>query len=252
MTLVDCHCHAGHGDGLSHPSESFADIGPYCRRAEAAGITHTVLFAALGTDYTAVNREVARIVAEGRGRFAGFVFLNPVGDRGQVRQIVEMAVSQWGFRGIKVHWRNGRLTQEIVETAAAFQLPVLYDPLGELATVEVAARQYPKVPFIIPHLGTFGDDWGQQVAMIDKLRRFPNLFVDSSGVRYFDLLVDVIKWAGPDKLLFGSDGPFLHPGVELAKIRLLNLQPDAFDMVTRRNILRLLGPARGRLKPVAA
>lgn len=66
MTLVDCHCHAGHGDGLSHPSESFADIGPYCRRAEVAGITHTVLFAALGTDYAAVNREVARIVAEGR------------------------------------------------------------------------------------------------------------------------------------------------------------------------------------------
>lgn len=169
-----------------------------------------------------------------------------------MRQIVEMAVSQWGFRGIKVHWRNGRLTQEIVEAAAAFRLPVLYDPLGELATVEVAARQYPRVPFIIPHLGTFGDDWGQQVAMIDKLRRFPNLFVDSSGVRYFDLLVDVIKWAGPDKLLFGSDGPFLHPGVELAKIRLLNLKPDAFDLVTRANILRLLGPPRGRLKQAAA
>jgi len=244
MAIIDCHCHAGHGDGLSHPADTFADLGPYCRRAAAAGITHSVLFATLNEDYAAANREVAGIVARGRGRFAGFLFVNPALDRGQVGRIVELAVTEWGFRGIKVHWRNGRLTREIADAAARFKLPVLYDPHGDLATVELAAAQYPQVAFIIPHLGTFGDDWSLQVAMIDKLRRFPNLFVDSSGVRYFDLLVDVINRAGPSKLLFGTDGPFLHPGVELAKIRALGMAPAAFDMVVRRNILRLLGPPR--------
>ena len=244
MAIIDCHCHAGHGDGLTHPSDTFGDLRPYCRRATAAGITHSVLFAALNEDYGAANREVAGIVARGRGRFAGFVFVNPSLDRGQVHRIVETAVTEWGFRGIKVHWRNGRLSREIADAAARFKLPVLYDPHGELATVELAAAQYPQVAFIIPHLGTFADDWSQQVAMIDKLRRVPNLFVDSSGARYFDLLVDVLNRAGPSKLLFGTDGPFLHPGVELAKIRALGLPPASFDMVVRRNILRLLGPRR--------
>ena len=248
-TVIDCHCHAGHGDGLSHPSDTLADLDTYWRRARAAGITHAVLFATLNDDYTAANREVAGLVAAGRGRYAGFVFVNPAVDRGQVDRIVGEAVSSWGFRGIKVHWKNGRLTREIVEAAAKFRLPVLYDPRGELATVELAARHYPQVPFIIPHLGTFADDWSQQVAMIDKLHRFPNLFVDSSGVRYFDLLLDVISRVGPTKLLFGSDGPFLHPELELAKMRLLGLDPRSFDLVTRGNILRLLGPARIARRP---
>src|ERR1700687_6275887 len=116
------------------------------------------------------------------------------------------------------------MTHESADSAARFKLPVLYDPHGDLATVQLASPQQPQVAFIIPPLGTFGDDWSLQVAMIDKLRRFPNLFVDSSGVRYFDLLVDVINRAGPSKLLLGTDGPFLHPGVELAKIPALALE----------------------------
>lgn len=241
MTIIDCHCHAGHGDVMSHPSDTFADLRRYCVRATRAGITNSVIFATLNDDYTAANREVARLVAAGRGRFVGFVFVSPTGDRGQVARIVADAVQRWNCRGIKVHWRNGRLTREIAEAAARHRLPILYDPRGDLATVELAAQQYPNVAIIVPHLSTFGDDWAAQIAMIDKLGRHPNLFVDSSGVRYFDLLVDVVRRAGAHKLLFGTDGPFLHPGVELEKIRMLRLGPADFDLVTRGNIVRLLG-----------
>jgi hypothetical protein len=238
--VVDCHCHAGHGDGLSHPSDTFADLARYCQRASKAGIDRSVLFAALGDDYTAANREVAGIVRASRGRFIGFVFVSPVSDRGQVDRIVGEAVTRWGFRGIKVHWRNGRLTREIAETARRHAIPVLYDPRGDNATVELAADQYPDVALIVPHLGTFGDDWSAQVALVDKLTRYPNLFADSSGVRYFDLLVDVVRRAGPHKLLFGSDGPFLHPAVELEKIRQLPLDPAGFAQVAGGNLLRLV------------
>ena len=102
---------------------------------------------------------------------------------------------------------------------------MLYDPRGDTATVEMVARAYPDVAWIIPHLSTFADDWKAQCAFVDQLARLPNVFTDTSGVRYFDLLVDAVRRAGPHKVLFGSDGPFLHPGVELAKVHALGLDP---------------------------
>ena len=37
----------------------------------------------------------------------------------------------------------------------------------------------------------------------------------SPGVRRFDLLGQAVERAAPHKILFGSDGPWLHPGVEM-------------------------------------
>ncbi|MFZ0529116.1 MAG: amidohydrolase family protein, partial [Propionicimonas sp.] len=208
----------------------------------------------LGTDdYRLGNAQVAAIVRSDPRRFIGYVFVNPAYDRGRVRTVVETAVSDWGCRGIKVHWVNGRITREVLEVAQRCRLPVLYDPRGDISTVELVLRDYPQVPLIIPHLGSFAGDWGSQVAIIDKLRNHRNLFVDSSGIQYFDLLVDVVRHGGPDRLIFGSDGPFLHPGVELSKIRLLGLAPEHFTLVTSGTIQHLLGPVTSprRARPAA-
>jgi uncharacterized protein len=78
--------------------------------------------------------------------------------------------------------------------------------------------------------------------VVDQLVRFPNVYADTSGVRYFDALVEAVRRAGPAKLIFGSDGPQLHPGVELHKIRVLGLPSRAQAMITGGNITRLLGP----------
>jgi predicted TIM-barrel fold metal-dependent hydrolase len=40
--------------------------------------------------------------------------------------------------------------------------------------------------------------------------------------------------------LFGSDGPLLHPGLELHKIRLLKLSPEDEALVLVGNAQRLL------------
>jgi uncharacterized protein len=54
----------------------------------------------------------------------------------------------------------------------------------------------------------------------------PHLFTDTSGVRYFDVLADAVRGAGASKVLFGTDGPWLHPAVEHAKITALQATPD--------------------------
>lgn len=244
--IIDCHCHAGKGDGLTGPWDTNASLERYLHRAAKAGIQRTVLLAAFHSDYAVANREVARIVASRPGRFYGFAFVNAERDRGRVHELIQEAVTHYGFCGIKVHRHDGRITREICEIARAFSMPVLYDVTGEISVVELLATEYPDVSFIIPHLGSFADDWRAQLALIDHLVRHPNIHADTAGVRRFDLIEQAVHRAGARKILFGSDGPWLHPGVELAKIHALGLPPEDALLVLGGNFLRLISRVRRR------
>jgi hypothetical protein len=74
--------------------------------------------------------------------------------------------------------------------------------------------------------------------------RYPNVYADTSGVRRFHYIVQAVARAGAKKVIFGSDGPWLHPGLELHKIRLLGLPPEQEALILGGNVLRLLRQAR--------
>ena len=250
--VIDSHCHAGKGDGLTGPWDTAAPLDRYLRRADAAGIERTVLLPAFHSDYRIANRELARIVAGRPQRFLGYAMVHPVRDAGRVTALVRESVERFGFSGIKVHRHDARITREICEVARAFALPVLYDVMGETSVVELLAGEYPDVRFVIPHLGSFSDDWRAHRSLIDQLVRHPNVYTDTSGVRRFDLLVEAVRRAGPAKVLFGTDGPWLHPGVELVKVRALGLAPADEQLVTGGNLLRLISPTRAAARPALA
>src|SRR5205085_10527609 len=130
-----------------------------------------------------------------------------------------------------------RISREICEVARSFSLPVLYDVMGEVSGVELIAKEYPEVNFIIPHLSTFSDDWKAQLAFIDHLVRHKNIYTDCSGVKRFDLLKMAFERAGANKILFGSDGPWLHPGVELSKIYFLKATAYEEELMLSGNFL---------------
>ncbi len=239
--IIDCHCHAGKGDLLTAPWNTDAPLGPYLRRARAAGIDKTIVFPAFHTDYAQANRELARIIARNPRRLIGFAFIHAGRDTGRVFEMVREAVTQWGFRGIKVHGFEAMPNREICEAARKFRLPVLIDVGGKTQVTEMFATQYPDVNFIIPHLGSFAGDWKAHQQVVDQLVRLPNVYTDTSSVRHFDYIVEAIKRAGAHKVLFGSDGPWLHPGVEIQKVRLLGLPPEKEALLLGGNALRLIG-----------
>src|SRR6266404_1521766 len=228
--IIDCHCHAGKGDRMTAPWNTDAPIEPHLRRARAAGIDKTIVFPLFHSDYAEANGQLARLVERYRGWLIGFAFIHAARDAGRVFGMVQRAVTCWGFRGIKVHGHEAR----------AFRLPLLYDVAGQAHVMDMLAPQYPDVNFIIPHLGSFADDWRVHQQVVDLMVRFPNVYGDTSGVRRFDYIVQAVDRAGAQKLLFGSDGPWLHPGLELHKIRLLQLPPDEEALILGGNALRLL------------
>jgi uncharacterized protein len=244
--IIDCHCHAGKGDGLTGPWDTSASLGKYLRWAARAGIGRTAIFAAFHSDYAVANREIARIVASRPNRFYGLAFVHAARDRGRIGEMVKVAIDEYGFVGIKVHRYDARLSREICDVARAFSVPILYDPIGEVSIVALVATEYPDVAFIIPHMGSFSDDWRAQHSLIDYLVRHRNIYMDTSGVRRFELLEQAVQRAGARKILFGSDGPWLHPGVELEKVRLLGLSPEDEQLVTAGNFLRLISKRRSQ------
>ena len=243
MRVVDSHVHVGTAGVPLGPSDPESSFDLWRTRAAAVGIHRAVLMAAPVGSYASANRAVARLAGQEPGKWLWYVFVNAAADQGRIGEIVAAAHAS-GACGIKVHWSDGLATDEVALAASRFSLPVLFDPGGDVECVVHLAVRHPRVPWIVPHLSSFADDWRAQKLLIGNLVRLPNLFTDTSGVRYFDLLEEAIARAGAHKVLYGSDGPYLHPAPELAKILALRLTPDDRALVLGGNVLRLTGPAR--------
>jgi len=249
--IVDFHCHAGHGDLLTAPWNTTAPLEPYLRRARRAGIARTVVFPAFHTDYVSANRALAQIVGRQHARLIGFAMVNAKSDAGRVREMAREAVLRHGFRGLKIHGHEAMPTREVCDAARELGVPIIVDVAGKAHVIDMFAPEYPQVNFVIAHLGSFADDWRAHERVIEQLVRYPNVFADTSGVRRFDYLLRAVQRAGPERLLFGSDGPWLHPGLELHKIRLMGLSRHAEALVLGGNARRLLAMPAPRLAPVA-
>jgi len=242
MDIIDSHVHFGTAGVPLGPRDAAASFALWRKRAAAVGISRGVLMAAPVSSYAAANRAVAE-QAGGVPGWLWYVFVNPVADRGRVDAVVAAAHAR-GACGIKVHWSDGPATDEVARAAERHRMPVLFDPGGDVPRVAYLARRHPSVAWIVPHLSSFAGDWRAQKRLTDVLVRVPNIFADSSGVRYFDLLEEAVARAGSRKVLFGSDGPYLHPAPELAKILALSLPPADRALILGGNVLRLTGPAR--------
>jgi uncharacterized protein len=248
--IIDCHCHAGKGDKMTAPWNTDAPMEAYLRRAKAAGINKTVVMGTFHSDYREANAQVATIIARHPGRLIGFAFVHPRRDAGRIFEMVGEAVDKWQFRGIKVHGAEAMPTREVCDAARVFRLPMLVDVASKAEVIDMLAPQFPDVNFVIAHLGSFTDDWRAHQQVAYQLARYPNVYADTSGVRRFDYVIEAIKRGGSTKVLFGSDGPWLHPGLELHKIRLLGLPPEQEVLVLGGNTMRLL--SRTKVGPEAS
>ncbi|WP_162239810.1 amidohydrolase family protein [Arthrobacter sp. Leaf137] len=240
---MDSHVHIGTSGVPLGPAGPAANFALWRKRAAAVGIRRAVLMAAPVGSYAAANRMVATLARQAPDRWLWYVFVNAATERGLVGDVVAEAHAR-GACGIKVHWSDGPATDEVGVAAQRHRMPVLFDPGGDVQRVVDLAGRHPDVAWIVPHLSSFTDDWRAQSRLTDALVRMPNIFADTSGVRYFDLLEEAVARAGSRKVLYGSDGPYLHPAPELAKIFALNLPRADRALILGGNVLRLTRPAR--------
>jgi len=160
-----------------------------------------------------------------------------------LRQMLTEEVKSMGLRGVR---SDGDLNRELLDVVAELGIPVIHYPtpgnfqqLG--AYYHMPAWAYPKVKFIIPHLGSYcSTNWAVHYEAMDLAKRYPNLYLDMSGVGSFKYVEMAVRELPPEKILFGTCAPELDPRVDREALRLLKLPRDHFAKVAGLNILRLL------------
>ena len=238
--IIDAHCHFGWGNNLTDPAFSRASLKNYITRANKHGIEKTAVWPILHSDYKAANHQVARLVKHYPKRFIGVMFVHSTRDETRLKKMADIFIRQRGFRAIKTHRFDAPINRSVCELAQKYRVPIVYDVMGQLHEIEIFATEYPNVNFIIPHFGSFADKWQIQSAFISYMERFPNVFGDTSSIRRFDILKNGVRRAGAHKVIFGSDGPWLHPGVELTKITELPIAKKDKAKITGQNFLSLI------------
>jgi len=236
--IIDGHVHAGHSETLQHSWDTFEDLEVSLARMDASGIDKAVILPIGNTGLRECNREIARLVQAYPDRLFGFAKVNQEEDRGRIAERLEEAFGELGLCGLKIH---GHPNREIMEVLKVHRKPLLADVGGHVYELRYVAESYPEVPLIIAHMGMYRSNEQAHLMTLWLAQRYPNVYFDTSSVILHEWLERAVAEGLCGKMIFGSDGPGCHCGVELARIRFLALPPEQEEQVLGRTIARLIG-----------
>ena len=128
--------------------------------------------------------------------------------------------------------RCGQIIQEITER----RLPIVLEESFS-NTCRFVESLAPEAVIIIPHLGALNGSYPalERAGIWQR----SNTYADTA-LAPMDHMRHFVQNYGPERLLFGSDFPFGHPGHELRKVLALNLPSADMDKILCGNILALI------------
>lgn len=186
------------------------------------------------------NAYVAEVVESIPGLYA-LVWGNPRVP-GYVEE-VERYLEHPKFLGLKLHplidgyLPNDPSVHPMIELILERDLPVLIHcghPIFTLPwSIEELAVSFPAAKIVIGHMGHGNAVYIQ--ASIDVALRNPNVYLETSGMPMHTKIREAYERVGGTRVLFGTDVPFHHPVVEIAKVQVSGLEPEGVDRVLSKN-----------------
>lgn len=132
--------------------------------------------------------------------------------------------------------------EEVVDMLADVELPVIVrggvDAPPDVLAEILLGRGF---PVIVGQFGGHPLDRGHMSEMIDLLEVYDDCYVETSFVRYRDLLERAVL-EHPDRVLFGSGAPACHPDVAVMEILTLDVSEDLLRRVFSKNACRVIEP----------
>lgn len=244
--IIDSHTHVDEVEawGWFDPPEVLLPL------LDEAGINQAVIMPyrdATGPDDPA-TAYVLDAIARYPDRLIGYVRLNA--EAPGALAALDKALGQDGLKGLKLHtvsyvgFPYGENTLRLMRRAAEYNAPVLFhsgdEPLALPQELAEAARLCPETTVIFAHMGGYY----HCRAAIQSAQELPNVLLDTSAMPYPEMIRQAVQTIGPERVLFGSDGPGCVPALELEKVRLAGLSPDDEVLVLGGNIKRILDEVR--------
>jgi len=247
--IVDAHNHLGPTMSFYIPQPDAASMVALMDRlgVNLAGVSSHL---AVGPDNMRGNDLTAAAVRDYPGRFFGYAVPNPryLGDvRGELARCFDVL----GLCAIKLHptmqgygvlepaceevWRfaEERSTFILIHTWEG-------DARCSPGAVGQVAKAHPTVPFLLGHSG--GTPAGRREA-VEVARENPNVYLElCCSLLPRAEVAWMVHEVGAERLLFGTDAPWLDPRIMLGKVALCGLADEQLKLVLGENVLRLLEP----------
>jgi hypothetical protein len=219
------------------------------RDCRDAGVVHSAILAIdLGIPSHSVDDSIAAAVR--RGSATAFGSLHP--RRRRPTERLEEQLHR-GARGLKLHPQLQRFhpadprAMAVYAHAARERLPVLWHcgPVGiepassrrfvQIAGYEPALAAHPDTTFILGHAGALA--CAEAIAL---QRRYANAWLEVSCISLAQMR-HVVAEADPDRIVYGTDWPFYHHAITLAKVLLATEgRPALRRKILHDNAARLL------------
>lgn len=266
ISAIDVHGHYGRYIDREQPELvlelSTADAAEVARWAENCRIEWTVVSPFLGLfPRGGANASAGNLLAHQEvPRVAGllqYVIVNPLQPE-TYDQARRMLRDPWCV-GIKIHpEEHGYQISDHGEALFSFfedvKVPVMTHsgcPNSLPAAFLPFADKYPQVRLLLAHLGNGAGDRGRvdlQVRAVQSARH-GNVWVDTSSAR--SILPGLVEWAvkeiGAERLLFGTDTPLYHVGMQRARIETAEISHQEKRLILRENALQFFGLTPQRL-----
>jgi predicted TIM-barrel fold metal-dependent hydrolase len=201
-------------------------------------------------DLPGINPTAMELIADAcdqfAGRLYGFIRLHPA-YRDEALKILRRAVTKLGFRGLKLHpvstlVHPGRAeTIALVRAAGELGVPTLFhcgdEPMTTPLSIAPAAAACPDSKIILGHMGGYF----HVDEAIDVAERHENIILETSAMPYPEKIREAIDRIGPERVIYGSDGPVSKPALEREKIVNAGLTDEETRLVLGGNAATLLG-----------
>ncbi len=220
------------------------------REMDELGIVRSVLLP-IELPYISRNAEHALEAARRQAKIISFGSVHPIVDRVGVR-LDEQAHA--GARGVKVHPAVQLIAPDHPRAMALYRhcadrnLPVLLHcgPVGielqsgrrrtQVALYEKPIAEQPRTRFVLGHSGAL-----QMEQALDLACRYPNVWLELSGQSLANVST-ILDRADPNRVVYGSDWPFYHQALGIAKVLLATAGREHLrSKVLYQNAARLLG-----------
>ena len=213
MKIIDGHAHIGYIGG-------WADVGitgeQLIAQMDRFGIEKTVL---CHED----NQVTLDMMRKYPGRIIGAVYVNPLN-----QSTVDSMENYYekGFKAVKLNPLRHAYCADIEaqdpvhHKAEKARVPDCihrgHPPYSLPRQIGLLAERHPDVKVMMIHMG---HGHGVYIdAALKMARRYPNIFLEMSGMPMPSKIREAYETVGNDRIMFGTDTPFHDPSVELQKV----------------------------------
>jgi uncharacterized protein len=244
-SLIDVHAHIGRS--LFGHEQTVDDL---LQAMDENGIAQAVLSPLKPVDYHLgpENDRIWQAVAAHPDRFVGFARVDPWQGEAAVAEV--QRACDLGLVGLFLHpfeeqfAANDEQVFPLMEFLRERNLPLLlaggYPGFSHPSQIGDLARQFQDVAIIATHGGQLNIS-GLLLADAGRmLRANPNVVMETSGIYREDFIEDTVQELGAERVVFGSNAPYMDLGFETLRVRLAHLSDAEKELVGNGNPRRIL------------